>query len=75
MTEDTPESSEEALALRLASLDGEIDRLRRRIWRIDKGLEVVGDRERELDDLSRRFRETSDEFVRVYRSWQQAAGE
>lgn len=75
MTEDTPESSEEALALRLASLDGEIDRLRRRIWRIDKALEVVGDRERELDDLSRRFRETSDEFVRVYRSWQQAAGE
>jgi hypothetical protein len=75
VTEDTPESSEEALALRLASLDGELDRLRRRIWRIDKGLEVVGDRERELDDLSRRSRETSDEFVRVYRSWQQAAGE
>jgi hypothetical protein len=70
-----PEASEAALARRLAELDDEIDRLLRKIWRVDKGLDPVPDRERELDGLQQRFRELSDEFVSAYRAWQQASRE
>ncbi len=70
-----PHSDESALARRLAELDDQIDRLRRKVWRVDKGLDPVPDREAELAALQRRFRDLSDEFVRVYQQWQRAARE
>jgi hypothetical protein len=45
------------------------------MWRVDKGLDPVADRERTLDELQRRFSELSDEFVRAYQAWQQASRE
>jgi hypothetical protein len=70
-----PADSGNVLARRLAELDDEIDRLRRKMWRVDKGLDPVADRERELSDLQCRFGELSDEFVRLYQTWQRASGE
>ncbi len=67
------DSGEAALAKRLADLDDEIDRLRRKLWRVDKGLDPVPDREAELVALQKRFRDLSDEFVRVYQEWQRAS--
>ncbi len=69
------DSGEAALGRRLSELDGEIDRLRRKIWRVDKGLDPVADREAELAELQRRFHDVSDEFVRVYQEWQRASRE
>jgi hypothetical protein len=70
-----PERSEPALAKRLGELDDEIDRLRRKMWRVDKGLDPVSDREAELAALQERFQALSDEFVRVYQEWQRASRE
>ena len=64
-----------ALARRLAELDDEIDRLRRKMWRVDKGLDPVPDREAELAALQQRFQNLSDEFVKVYQEWQRASRE
>ena len=72
---DVPNPAEPELAGRLAALDDEIDRLRRKIWRVDSGMDPVPDREVALNDLQRRFQELSDEFVRVYQAWQKASRE
>ncbi len=72
---DLPGRSESELARRLAEIDDEIDRLRRKIWRVDKGLDPVADRDAELAVLQRRFEDASDEFVRVYQEWQRASRE
>ncbi len=68
-------SEDSMLAKRLAELDDEIDRLRRKMWRVDKGLDPVPDREAELAELQKRYQTLSDEFVRVYQDWQRAARE
>lgn len=69
------DSGETALADRLAELDHEIDRLRRKMWRVDKGLDPVPDRDAELASLQQRFQDLSGEFVRVYQAWQRASRE
>jgi hypothetical protein len=70
-----PDQGDSGLARRLAELDDEIDRLRRKIWRVDTGLDPVPDREAELAELQLRFEALSDEFVKVYQAWQRASRE
>ncbi len=70
-----PGRSESELARRLAELDDEIDQIRRKMWRVDKGLDPVADRDAELAELGHRFDDLSDEFVRVYQEWQRASRE
>ncbi len=70
------DSDDEAtLARRLAELDDELDQLRRKMWRVEKGLDPVPDRDAELSALQQRFRDLSDQFVRVYQEWQSVSRE
>ncbi len=53
----------------LHGLDHEIERLRRRMWAIEHGLEVVADPEGELRALRQEFDAAGRRFTQVYRAW------
>jgi len=58
----------------LHGLDHEIERLRRRMWAIEHGLEVVADPEGELRELREAFDGAGRRFTEVYRAWSKQHG-
>ncbi len=71
MAEVPPESAALAeIESALHRLDQELNRLRQRIFHIEKGLVRPPDPEAALAELRQRFAEAGQEFVRLYRQWQ-----
>jgi hypothetical protein len=59
----------EVLQNELHELDHKMESLRRRIWAVEHGLEVVPDPEAELAALRTEFDEAGRRFTEVYRAW------
>jgi len=53
----------------LHELDHTIEALRRRMWAIENGLEVVPDPEGEVAQLREQFAAAGRRFTEVYRNW------